>query len=135
MRMRSVIFAWIRRTMTVRLYMSDESTRTSPGRRYTLMTAKIAVSFVLLAFLFSRIDLRELWSSVRSASLVWLAAALLAQGIIFVTTTWRWHVLLEAQHVHVKGRRLLGSMLVANFFNNFLPSNIGGDVIRIRDTA
>ena len=25
--------------------------------------------------------------------------------------------------------------LVALFFNNFLPSNIGGDVIRIRDTA
>ena len=31
--------------------------------------------------------------------------------------------------------RLLGSYLVALFFNNFLPSNIGGDVIRIRDTA
>jgi hypothetical protein len=32
-------------------------------------------------------------------------------------------------------RTLLGSFLVANFFNNFLPSNIGGDVVRIRDTA
>ena len=32
-------------------------------------------------------------------------------------------------------RTLFGSFLVANFFNNFLPSNIGGDVIRIRDTA
>ena len=30
---------------------------------------------------------------------------------------------------------LLGSYLVATFFNNFLPSNIGGDVIRIRDSA
>ena len=30
---------------------------------------------------------------------------------------------------------LFGSFLVAIFFNNFLPSNIGGDVIRIRDTA
>ena len=44
-------------------------------------------------------------------------------------------MLLEAQHVHVAGRRLLGSFLIAAFFNNFLPSNIGGDVIRIGDTA
>jgi hypothetical protein len=30
---------------------------------------------------------------------------------------------------------LTNSYLVATFFNNFLPSNIGGDVIRIRDTS
>jgi uncharacterized membrane protein YbhN (UPF0104 family) len=30
---------------------------------------------------------------------------------------------------------LTNSFLVATFFNNFLPSNIGGDVIRIGDTA
>jgi hypothetical protein len=37
--------------------------------------------------------------------------------------------------VHVRRRSLFGSFLVALFFNNFLPSNIGGDVIRIGDTA
>src|SRR6185295_5609033 len=43
--------------------------------------------------------------------------------------------LLEAQHVHIAVRSLFGSYLIANFFNNFLPSNIGGDVMRISDTA
>jgi hypothetical protein len=43
--------------------------------------------------------------------------------------------LLDAQAVDVPRGWLLGSFLVATFFNNFLPSNIGGDVIRIRDTA
>jgi hypothetical protein len=37
--------------------------------------------------------------------------------------------------VEVPARTLTGSFLVATFFNNFLPSNIGGDVIRIADTA
>jgi len=50
-------------------------------------------------------------------------------------STWRWHLLLEAQDVRLPRRKLFGSFLVANFFNNFLPSNIGGDVVRIRDTA
>ncbi len=52
-----------------------------------------------------------------------------------LAATWRWRLLLDAQHVHVPVRQLLGSYLVATFFSNFLPSNIGGDVIRIRDTA
>src|SRR5262249_33490350 len=30
---------------------------------------------------------------------------------------------------------LVSSFLVATFFNNFLPSNIGGDVMRIHDTS
>src|SRR5437899_391180 len=44
-------------------------------------------------------------------------------------------MLLAAQAVELPSLTLLGSFLVALFFNNFLPSNIGGDVIRIRDTA
>jgi hypothetical protein len=42
---------------------------------------------------------------------------------------------LGVQRVHVSYWALTASYLVATFFNNFLPSNIGGDVIRIRDTA
>ena len=52
-----------------------------------------------------------------------------------LVATWRWGVLLVPQGVDLGHRRLLSSYLVATFFNNFLPSNIGGDVIRIRDTA
>ena len=48
---------------------------------------------------------------------------------------WRWNRLLRAQHVEVESKRLTESMWVSMFFNNFLPSNIGGDVVRIADTA
>jgi hypothetical protein len=37
--------------------------------------------------------------------------------------------------VHLPFSFLTQSFLVATFFNNFLPSNIGGDVVRITDTA
>jgi hypothetical protein len=50
-------------------------------------------------------------------------------------SVWRWWLLVEAADVDVSWRKLAESMLVALFFNNFLPSNIGGDVIRIGDTA
>jgi glycosyltransferase 2 family protein len=99
------------------------------------MVAKIAVSAALLAFLFSKIDAARLWVSARKASLPWLIAALGVQAAVLIASTWRWRLLLHAQDVKLKSRTLLGSYLVATFFNNFLPSNVGGDVIRIRDTA
>ena len=107
----------------------------SSARRYAITAIKCAVSLLLLALLFSRIDVNRLWASARRASPAWLLIALAVYGINVLASTWRWRLLLDAQGVHVRRRSLLGSFLVALFFNNFLPSNIGGDVIRIRDTA
>jgi uncharacterized protein (TIRG00374 family) len=55
--------------------------------------------------------------------------------VVFVLQTWRWRLLLHAQGYPARLRDLSASYLVASFFNNFLPSNIGGDVIRIRDSS
>ena len=117
--------------------MSKEESHTRSGRRYVFIALKLAVSVVLLAVLFSisNVDARRLWADTRNASVPWMLAALVLFALNAVASTWRWHRLLEAQDVHIGGRRLFGSFLVASFFNNFLPSNIGGDVVRIRDTA
>jgi uncharacterized membrane protein YbhN (UPF0104 family) len=114
---------------------SETSDASSSARRYVLLAIKIAVSIVLLAVLFWKIDVTRLWALARQASVVWLLAALGIYAVSVLVSIWRWRQLLVAQHVHVRPRWLLGSFLVASFFNNFLPSNIGGDVIRISDTA
>src|SRR5215471_1279023 len=115
--------------------MSDQHPKKSAGRRYATMALKLAVSIALLAFLFSRVDVAQLWADARRASVPWLVVAMTFYTLNMIASTWRWSLLLNAQEVHLPQRRLFGSLLVANFFNNFLPSNIGGDVIRIRDTS
>src|SRR5579862_6474882 len=105
------------------------------ARRYMLLALKIAVSLILLTILFSKIDVGQLWGGIRRASFAWLGAALALFFVNVLASVWRWHVLLAAQSVFIERRRLLASFLVANFFNNFLPSNVGGDVIRISDSA
>ncbi len=96
---------------------------------------KAVVSLALLWVLFSRVDLVRLWNVAKSASLAWLSGALALYYLMIAVSSWRWGLLLRAQGVDVPLRRLNASFLVATFFNNFLPSNIGGDVIRIADTA
>jgi len=115
--------------------MSADSPDASSVRRYVVLALKVSVSLALLVLLFSWIDVGKLWAVARRASMLWLAVALALYTLNMLASTWRWHVLLEAQHVRVPKRWLFGSFLIASFFNNFLPSNIGGDVIRIGDTA
>jgi uncharacterized membrane protein YbhN (UPF0104 family) len=105
------------------------------GRQAVIWTVKIVVSVGLLYLLLSGVDLSRLWHHVRTASVPWLALALGLYLIVILVSAWRWSLLLHAQHVPVAFGALTNSFLVATFFNNFLPSNIGGDVVRIRDSA
>jgi uncharacterized membrane protein YbhN (UPF0104 family) len=114
---------------------TDEPTRPSRARSLALTAVKAAVSIGLLWVLFSRVDLSRLWNLARQASLAWLAAALLLYLAMVLSSAVRWGVLLRAQQVRLPFSFLTQSFLVATFFNNFLPSNIGGDVVRISDTA
>src|SRR5947209_828953 len=115
--------------------MSAEQPPPSPARRHVLLALKLAVSIVLLAVLFERLDVGQLWATARLASIPWLVAGVGAYVMGLLASTWRWHLLLHTQQVDVRRRWLFSSFMVASFFNNFLPSNIGGDVIRITDTA
>ena len=109
--------------------------RPARRRRWAAAALRITVSVALLAVLFSTVGVRDVWERARQASLAWLAVALAFHALHVLASVWRWHLLIDAQRVAVTKRALLDSYLVALFFNNFLPSNIGGDVIRIRDTA
>jgi uncharacterized protein (TIRG00374 family) len=100
-----------------------------------IWTVKTVVSVGLLYLLLSRVDMARLWEVARTAQPVWLAGALGLYLVMILVSAWRWRVLLDAQHITASFAWLTNSYLVATFFNNFLPSNIGGDVIRIRDTA
>jgi hypothetical protein len=104
-------------------------------KRSALLIAKIAVSIALLAYLLSTTDLDALQRRVRAGDPLLLALAMALYAAILAISTWRWRVLLEAQGYTIPLAHLSGSYLVATFFNNFLPSNIGGDVVRVRDSS
>ena len=103
-------------------------------RRTALVALKIAVSSALLAYLLSTTDLGALNERLRAADLVDLLAAVLCFVSMLALATWRWQMLLGALGAPAPIRRLTASYLVATFFNNFLPSNIGGDIVRVRDS-
>lgn len=94
---------------------------------------KALVSIGLIAFLLYRMDPAEVWRTIRTAniSLVVLSFVLYIGAIALGCL--KWQVLLHAQRITVPYRQLITYTFVALFFGNFLPTNVGGDVIRAYD--
>ena len=86
-------------------------------------------------FVLRSIDLAAFVQRLKGMNPLWMVLAVAVFALTMRISVWRWNRLLRAQHIEVEKRRLTESMWVSLFFNNFLPSNIGGDVVRIADTA
>lgn len=105
------------------------------SKRYLSLALKIVASALIIGYILSTIDLPEVWAALRAADYRLLVAAFLLHGVGYTLSAYRWQDLLRAIGHRVPALFLVNSYLVALFFNHFLPTTIGGDVIRAYDTA
>jgi len=103
-----------------------------PMNRQTLLNIlKLAAGIGLLYFLYTRLeDPQELWRQMANADklLLLIGACLYASAVALNGV--KWGVLLRAAGIRVTFARLMAYQWVAEFFNNFLPAQVGGDVMR-----
>ena len=100
-----------------------------------LAVLRPVVSLALLGLLFWKLGAGALWSVLREADPLWLVAGAMLVVVALLVSAWKWQLLLAAQGIAVPIPALFSSYLIGLFFNNFLPSNIGGDVLRVHDVA
>lgn len=91
---------------------------------------KILVSIGLLVFLVYRAGLSQIFRVARSADVTMLLLALFVYSSTIVLISWRWRLLLISQRADVPFGRVLSLYFIGFFFNNFLPTSIGGDIYR-----
>jgi glycosyltransferase 2 family protein len=91
---------------------------------------KVVISIGLVAWAFAKIDLKLVGAELGAANLWLVLAALALFEVAIVINGVKWQVLLRAQGVRVPFGALLQFLFTGFFFNNFLPANVGGDVIR-----
>jgi glycosyltransferase 2 family protein len=92
---------------------------------------KIAVTLGLLLVVAFTLDLRQVWGALATARWGDLAVALALYQAGVVVRAYRWQALLRAHGVSVTLTRLTRIYYVGTFFNSFLPSGFGGDVVRM----
>ena len=98
------------------------------------LAAKFFVSAGLLYWLLSGTNFSEIVTSLRNANYGLLAIAFLLHPVGLLISALRWKLLLTIRGSTPRLRFLVESYFVGMFFNNFLPSTIGGDVYRAYDS-
>ena len=110
----------------------------SPRVRGILATAlRLAVSVALLWWLYSQLR-GQLEAEVRrvlTTSPWLLVPPLLVFALSTVLGAWQWTLILRRAGLDVPPGRLHALYWVGLFFNNFLPTNVGGDLVKVADVA
>lgn len=88
------------------------------------------ISVGLLGYLIYLADVDKILSSLRQADLTYFGFALIIFLIALFLLTLRWQILLKKSDIQPGYSRLLVFYFIGYFFNNFLPTAIGGDVSR-----
>lgn len=102
-------------------------------RKKLFTILKVVASIGLISWIVSTANLADVWASLQAVDVRWLAFAAVLQFVGAGVISLRWKGLLAVQGVTPSWGYLYKSTLVANFFRQFLPSIIGGDVIRGHD--
>ena len=96
--------------------------------KFRILRMLVAVS--LLVFLFVKIDMIESLSLFYRLDLFAIIAILLVTFWLIFVSVLKWQMFLKSLQLASPFWRLYGLYLVGYFFNNFLPSNVGGDIVR-----
>lgn len=99
-------------------------------RKRWLNLARVVVGLGALGFLLWQIGVGETLNELRQADLRLLLIALLLFLLSLVMRAGRWAALLWALDLQIPFAKLIYLYFVGAFFNSFLPSGFGGDVVR-----
>ncbi len=106
-------------------------------KKALILFLRFSISVILLVFLFkfNKIDLHELFIDIKSADKLLLVLGFLVYFFVYVIGFLRWYMLLKAAGISIPAKRLITSFAGGTFFSIFLPSTIGGDLVRAADLS
>lgn len=107
----------------------------APRVRPVRLLLKLLVSAALLGVLFSRVPFGEVLALFARGNLALVLLALLLFLASIVGSAFQWGLFLSAQGIRLPLAKRLDFYLVGLFFNNFLPANLGGDVVKVVHVA
>lgn len=96
---------------------------------------KIGVTVLGLYLVLNNLDITAILAVIRNVNPAWMAVGAILIALSLVIRAFRWHIILRGVGSSIRFSRLVELYLVGSFFNAFLPSGLGGDVVRAAEAA
>lgn len=103
---------------------------TSRTKGKTWMTVRLVLTVIMLAVLVPRLKPSTLFPEHHLEAVLWMTGALIVALFSIVLSSFRWQQMLHALELPATLPPLLYHTLAGLFVSNFLPTTIGGDVLR-----
>ncbi len=94
------------------------------------LAIKTAISLGLILAVFWKLDLAAIWERSSQLPSAVVLAVILMFAVQAYVAAWRWWVILRHHDLGIRLLVALRICLIGAFFNQLLPSSIGGDVAR-----
>ncbi|MCP5098019.1 MAG: flippase-like domain-containing protein [Chloroflexi bacterium] len=104
-------------------------------RKHLSTYLKIGVTVIGLIYVIATVPLDTVVDELSQVNVGWFVVAILVNLLGLVTRSFRWWLLLRGLGAPVKYGRLLSLYFIGAFFNAFLPTGFGGDVIRVLEVS
>ncbi|MBI5681863.1 MAG: flippase-like domain-containing protein [Deltaproteobacteria bacterium] len=99
-------------------------------KKYIYLILKISVSAMLIMFLVRKADANSVMAVLYSMNLMIFAFSIILYALIQVISAYRWSLFLPKAGIDMPFQKLVSLYYIGMFFNIFLPTAIGGDVVK-----
>ncbi len=99
-------------------------------RKWVSFTFRVSITLLLLVFLFKSLSWSTLLAALTHTSYSFLLLGLLAGVLGSLVSVYQWQHLLRAEQISVGLLRLCKLYLIGIGFSHFLPTGMGGDVVK-----
>jgi uncharacterized protein (TIRG00374 family) len=99
--------------------------------KFAFMLLKLAITASLCYWLFSSVDTKTLQVNLKQLGAIPILAGVLLHFVVYLLGAFRWWMLLRHTHTATPFYKALPSYYLGVFFNNLLPTGLGGDTVRI----
>ncbi len=100
-------------------------------RRLLLTLLRLILTAAMLAWIIRGVDTQQIGGVLARANPAWLALGAGVNLLSVVLAAWRWQRVLAGLGVLKRLPQVTRLVLVGTFFNMFLPSSVGGDVMKM----
>ncbi len=97
----------------------------------TMIRVGVSSALIVIVFLFLDADVDQFWLIFRQLDPVWALGAVALMFVQLMLTALRWSFVNEALGNEITLRTCLRLMFIGQFFNQSLPTSIGGDGVKV----
>jgi uncharacterized protein (TIRG00374 family) len=102
-------------------------------KKHVYFVLKIIISLGIIFFTVRSIDVEAVKQQFLKTDPWWIAVSLILLSVSYFIGAFQWRLILRMSQIQVTYSKTLGYYYVGLFFNNFLISGMGGDLLRVYD--